>query len=95
MPRRGDVLDRRSLNRALLERQLLSRRRRVSPAAVIERLVGLRGQNPLDPYVALWSRIQGFRPELLATLLTERRAVRMPLLRGTIHLVTSGGIERL
>jgi hypothetical protein len=45
--------------------------------------------------VALWSRIQGFRPELLATLLTARRAVRMPLLRGTIHLVTSGGIERL
>jgi hypothetical protein len=89
MPRRGDVLDRRSLNRALLERQLLSRRRRLSPAAVIERLVGLQGQNPLDPYVALWSRIEGFRPELLATLLTERRAVRMPLLRGTIHLVTA------
>jgi hypothetical protein len=89
MSARRDVLDRRSLNRALLERQLLSRRRPVPPAAVIERLVGLQAQNPIDPYVALWSRIEGFRPERLATLIAERRAVRMPLLRGTIHLVTS------
>jgi hypothetical protein len=85
----GDVLDRRSLNRALLERQLLSRRRRVSAADAIERLVGMQGQNPLDPYMGLWARLDRFRPEHLSGLIAERRAVRMPLMRATIHLVTS------
>jgi hypothetical protein len=85
----GDVLDRRSLNRALLERQLLSRRRRASAADAIERLVGMQGQNPLDPYVGLWARLDRFRPEHLSGLIAERGAVRMPLMRATIHLVTS------
>jgi hypothetical protein len=95
MPRRGDVLDRRSLNRALLERQSLSRRRRLPPSALIERLVGLQGQNPLDPYTAMWSRLEGFRPERLSTLIVARLAVRMPLLRATIHLVTSADAAAL
>ncbi|MGH2654505.1 MAG: DNA glycosylase AlkZ-like family protein, partial [Actinomycetota bacterium] len=86
---RGEVLDRRSLNRALLERQLLSRRRRASAADAIERLLGMQGQNPLDPYVGLWARLDRFRPEHLSGLIAERRAVRMPLMRATIHLVTS------
>jgi Winged helix DNA-binding domain len=59
------------------------------PAAeVIEHLVGLQAQEPKDPYVALWTRLQGFRPEELEELLEGRRAVRMTLMRGTIHLVT-------
>lgn len=90
MPRRGDVLDRRTLNRALLERQLLSRRRRIPVAAAVERLVGLQAQNPLDPYVGLWSRLVRFRPEAVSRLLEERGAVRMPLMRATIHLVSAG-----
>jgi Winged helix DNA-binding domain len=54
----------------------------------VERLVALHSQVPRDSYVALWSRIEPFRAETLSDALEERRAVRMTLLRGTLHLVT-------
>jgi hypothetical protein len=82
------VLSRRALNRTLLERQLLLRRRRIPALDVVERLVALQAQEPRDPYVALWSRAERFRAETLSDALEERRAVRMTLLRGTLHLVT-------
>ncbi len=49
----------------------------------------MQAQVPRDPYVALWSRIEGFRPEELEELVAGREAVRMTLMRGTIHLVTA------
>jgi Winged helix DNA-binding domain len=87
--RRGDPLGTRALNRALLERQLLLRRRRVSLLDAVERLVALQAQVPRDPYVALWSRLDRFRPEVLSEALAERRAVRMTLHRATLHLVSA------
>lgn len=83
------VLSRRQLNRALLARQQLLRRETGSAAELIERLVGLQAQAPLAAYVALWSRLEGFDPAELATLMTERRVVRSTMLRATIHLVTA------
>lgn len=83
------VLSKRALNRALLARQLLLRRRRIPVLEAVERLVALQSQVPRDPYVALWSRVEPFRPETLSDALEERRAVRMTLLRGTLHLVTA------
>jgi hypothetical protein len=38
--------------------------------------------------VALWSRLDRFDPAILSTAIEERRAVRMPLFRATLHLVT-------
>jgi len=83
------TLGRRALNRALLDRQFLLERETLPVPRAIEQLVGLQAQEPPDPYVALWSRLVGFRPEDLATLIAGRRAVRGTLLRGTIHLVTA------
>jgi hypothetical protein len=82
------ALDQRALNRALLARQLLLERESISAYDAIERLVGMQAQAPLAPYVGLWTRLAGFASDELAGLLLERRAVRMTLMRGTIHLVT-------
>ena len=92
------MLSRRALNRALLSRQLLLDRvdlpaeaggRRATVIQAIEHLIGLQAQAPFPPYYGLWSRLGGFRPEDLATLLTERSVVRIALMRGTIHLVSA------
>jgi len=75
------------LNRATLARQLLLRRADISAFEAVEHLVGLQAQVPLNPYTALWSRLEGFRPEELSELLEARRVVRIVVMRATIHLV--------
>ena len=87
--RDGPVLDRRTLNRTLLARQGLLERTRTPPLAMVERLVGLQAQEPIDPYVGLWTRIDGFDPEELSTAMTDRRAVRIGIMRTTLHLVST------
>lgn len=84
-----DVLDRRRLNRATLERQLLLERQNVSPLKVIELLVGLNAQDPDPPYIGLWSRIAPFSLDDLTRLLVDRTVVRATLLRGTQHIVAA------
>jgi hypothetical protein len=43
------VLDQRTLNRALLQRQMLLRRSTIPVADVLERLVGMQAQAPHAP----------------------------------------------
>ncbi|HEU0077066.1 MAG TPA: winged helix DNA-binding domain-containing protein [Longimicrobiaceae bacterium] len=50
----------------------------------------MQAQAPDPPYVGLWARLEGFRPEDLARLVEERAVVRIALMRSTIHLVTAG-----
>ena len=86
----AEVLSRRELNRALLQRQHLLRRADMPVKDMVEHLVGIQAQEIMPPYIGLWSRLQGFNPDELGRLLEEREAVRLWLMRGTIHLVTVG-----
>ena len=83
------VLGPRELNRATLERQMLLRRRKLSAVEAIERLVGLQAQAPTPPYIGLWTRLKDFHPDELERLILQRRAVRIALMRNTVHLVSA------
>ena len=56
---------------------------------MIEHLVGMQAQNHLDPYYALGARLDTFQPAELSDLIERHEALRIPLLRSTIHLVTA------
>jgi hypothetical protein len=90
----GNVLSQRALNRALLERQFLLRRSKLSVVETIERLAGMQAQLPNAPYIGLWARIDGFLPSELVELIKNKLVVRIVLMRSTLHLVTAGDCSR-
>jgi hypothetical protein len=85
----------RALNRATLARKLLLQRSPISALDAIEHLVGMQAQAPFAPYYGLWSRLDAFNGEELSGLLTSRKAARIVLMRGTIHLVAAKDCHRL
>jgi hypothetical protein len=82
------MLGQRQLGRSLLARQHLLERTSMPALAMVEHLVGMQAQVPQQPYVALWSRLEGFMPVELERLILERAVVRIPLMRTTLHLVS-------
>jgi Winged helix DNA-binding domain len=83
------TLSLRELNRALLARQLLLERKRLTVTQVVERTAGLQAQWPPSPYIGLWARIAGFRADDLARAVARRRVVKATLMRTTLHLVSA------
>jgi hypothetical protein len=81
------VLTQRELNRATLARQLLLLRVRLPVVRAVERVAGLQAQLASTPYIGLWTRLEGFRPQPLERALKARTVARGVLMRGTVHLV--------
>lgn len=79
-------LSRRELNRTLLARQMLLERKRMSAVRAVARLVALQAQWSPSPYIALWSRLVGFRKEQLY----HERLVKAQSLRITLHVSERG-----
>src|SRR2546421_1077898 len=84
----GRVLTLRELNRATLAGQCLLQRRRLSPAAVVERLVGMQAQWPQALYEGIWTRTTSFRRAALERDLASGAVLKATVMRQTLHLVT-------
>ncbi len=88
VPQALRTLTERDLNRALLARQLLLQRARLSIPRTLERMGGLQAQYAPAMYVGLWSRIAGFERDALTRALVRRTVIQATLMRATIHLVS-------
>ena len=84
----GQTLSTRTLNRALLARQLLLERVDLPIEAAVEQVGGLQTQYAPSGYVGLWTRLAGFRRDALTAALEDRLVVQATLMRTTIHVVS-------
>lgn len=84
---RPRILSDRELTLALLARQLLLERRRLTAAQAVRRLVALQAQYSPSPYLALHARLDGFAIGDLERALRRGTVVKSTLMRGTLHLV--------
>src|SRR5919202_4072023 len=82
------VLTLRELNRALLARQLLLERRKLGVQQAVEKLCAIQAQWPQSPYIALWTRLIGFRKEELTRAVEQHKVVKATLFRITLHMTS-------
>ena len=80
-PRATRTLTTRGLNRALLQRQMLLGRARLSLPRALERMGGLQAQYAPSMYIGLWSRVAGFERAALTGALERRTVIQATLLR--------------
>ena len=83
------VLDTRTLNRALLTRQLLLQRAKIPITRAVERIGGIQAQYSPSAYIGLWSRVQGFRRPQLTRALETADLIQATVMRVTIHVVSA------
>ena len=83
------VLTTADLNRALLARQYLLERSRLSLPRTLDRIGGIQAQYAPSSYIGLWSRLEGFELGDLTRALERCTVVQGTLLRSTIHLVSA------
>jgi hypothetical protein len=83
------ALTARQLNRAVLVRQMLLERSKLSIPKALERMAGLQAQYAPAMYVGLWTRLHGCHRDDLTQALIKRTVVQGTLLRATIHLVSA------
>lgn len=76
----------RQLNRAALARQMLLERSNRGIVETVEWLLGQQAQQTHDPYIGLWSRLEGFTHPALTDLIVDKRLARATTMRGTLHL---------
>jgi hypothetical protein len=79
----------RALGRATLARQLLLERHALDVTDAVGRLGALQAQEPKPPFVALWSRLEGFEAAQLIEAIEAKTLVRGTLMRGTVHIARS------
>lgn len=84
-----EILTARDLNRALLARQMLLERQKAAPVEALGRLLAIQAQLPRTPFLGLWSRLAGFKPEALRSAIENRGVVRATAMRGTLYLMTT------
>jgi hypothetical protein len=84
-----ESLSLKALNRATLARQHLLARTNMPAISMLEALCGMQAQAPFAPYYGLWCRLEQFMPDELSDLLLTHQAVRLGLMRGTVHLVSA------
>lgn len=84
-----EVFTNRQLNRATLARQMLLQRSDMTTVEAVRFLGGLQAQQSNDPYIGLWSRLNGFSHQALTALIVDRTLARATTMRGTLHLHTA------
>lgn len=74
----------------LMNHSLLHKSKKQNVANVASAICGLHSQLPLTPYYSLWSRTEGFKPELLEkTLYQTKNLAKTWFMRGTLHIIPS------
>ncbi|MCA1584284.1 MAG: winged helix DNA-binding domain-containing protein [Acidobacteria bacterium] len=85
----AETLSLRQLNRATLARQMLLARAQMTPSETVEQVLGLQAQLARPPIVGLWSRLAGVDRREVVDQLMQRRLVRAPAMRATLHVMTA------
>ena len=85
----GRVLGTHALNRALLEGRCCCAAASSLPSTLSSVWSACRRRPPIRLTSGLWTRLEDFESGELSGLIFDRRAVRAPLMRSTIHLVSA------